>query len=158
MTKSLKQRMSEAYDQRLMQDTTARLEQERISRELHVKKLEIVTHKLITVAQAMDTSCEATDQSTGLPKYFVFDEFMVATQLFASVSPMQDISDHPALLAQFQISLVGIDSRGGSGHIQHWRIGTLRWLSYEGLFKSYTEAPPYLDFDLQKVKTMLGMS
>jgi len=153
---SLSKKIAEMQDAKLMVDATTQLEQERAKKEAEKKRLEIVTNTLIGVAESLEEECEPLGEAIGLPKYFRFSDFIVAVQLYDTVGidNLEPPEKVLKLLAQYFVALVGIDKRSGS--LEHYRIGMLRWLNFESIYKTVISAPTYLDFDLEKVQAKLG--
>lgn len=155
-TVSLSKKIAEMRDAQLMADAVNQLKQDRAKKKAVEQRIEIVTNALIIVAQSLEEGCEPLGEGLDLPKYYRFGDFIVVTQLFETVGlDNLESPEKPAkVLAQYFVALVGIDKRTGS--LETRRIGMLRWLNFESIFKAVTTAPTYLDFDPEKVLEKLA--
>lgn len=154
---SLSKKIAEMQDAKLMAGAATQLEQERAKKEANKQRIEIVTNALIVIADSLEEECEPIGEGIGLPKYYRFSDFIVMIQLYDTVGmeSLESPEKPTKMLAQYFVALVGIDKR--SGGLGYCRIGMLRWLNFESIYKTVTTAPIYLDFDLEKVREKLGM-
>lgn len=137
-----------------MDETEAHLAEERASQERHGRRIEVITSQLVVAAHRLNTVCEQLTPELELPKYYQFDDFVVAVRLFETTSDETKDSDEEHLVViQHYVELVGVDKR--SGYIGTCRIGMLAWLRYDSIYKTFVKAPTYMDFDVDRVKEAL---
>ncbi len=153
---SLIKKISEDRDARLLAESQARLAEERELRLRDERCLTIVTNSLITTAQKLSEDLEPLGNPVGLPSYYVLGGVVIVVQLFSSVQP-DDVSDEPKLVVtQNFVSVVGADKRSETS-VEHIRVGTLGWLNYDGLYRAISDAPSYLDFSAEKVRSRINV-
>lgn len=153
---SLVKKIAEDRDARLLAESQDRLAQERELRLRDERCLTIVTKSLITTAEKLSEELEPLGNPIGLPSYYVLGGVVIVVQLFSYVEP-ESVSDEPRLVVtQNFVSVVGADNRSETS-IEQIRVGTLAWLNYDGLYKAISEAPSYLDFDVDKVRERINV-
>lgn len=145
-------KITEDRDKRLLDQSAEELARQREEEDRTQRCLLIVTASLQARASTLDEPLEEVDEALGLPKYFVLGGVVVSVQMFTS--PTKEVRpdpDQPELVAaQYFLSVIGADKRSETT-IESIRVGTLKWLDYEGLYKAISNAPSYLDFDQGKV-------
>ncbi len=149
----LVEKVHEDRDQRLIVESAEELARQRDEHDREERCLVLVTTSLQTTAAGLQEPLEEVDEGAlGTPKYYVLGGVVISVQLFTSVT--RDIKPDPnqpkLVLAEYYVSVIGADRRSETA-VESIRVGTLKFLDYEGLYKAISEARSYLDFDPEMV-------
>lgn len=147
---SLIKKIEADRDAELLGKSEVRLGEERNRNERKSRLAVMVSGALQTVSLTLEEEFEPLGEGIDLPRYYRIGDVVLAVQLFTASRDELPDPDCPHLaLVEYYAALVGVDRRSGS--LENFRIGTLKWLNYQGFYKALTTAPSYLRFDADTV-------
>lgn len=156
----LADRIASDRDERLIKEAKLDLDRVREEQVRQEQCIVLVTETLRLKASGLQEPLEQVDDAIGLPKYYVLGGVVIAVQMFTShikeIKLPDPITAPELVTAQYYMSVVGADKRSPTS-VETIRVGTVKYLDYEGLYKTLSNAPSYLDFDAGEVLKRLGL-
>lgn len=156
---ALLDRVNEDRDKKLLAEAEQSLQQARAQQQVLERRLEIVGFTLEAKATLVDETLEVLYSTVvGFPTYFLFGGVVVMVQQFSNLSSdaETEIVNEGQVTTMYYVAVVGADKRSETS-TESIRVGTLKWLDYEGFYKAISNAPSYLDFDPRIVLERLGL-
>jgi hypothetical protein len=145
-------RIAKEQDQRLMEETTRRLDEERT----HVQNISQLNDIVKEAIKKLADSLEEEFEEIIPGSYFRIGDIIIM------VEPFQNQKDklpdpkqkHELIIMEYFVCLMGIDKR--NGRLDRIRIGTLKFLGYDSFYKTITEAPTYMELNASAVMKARG--
>ena len=142
---SLLDRISHDRDRELLETSEQQIQAERLQQAQVSQLKEIVRDALGKFARTLEE--ELTEIIPGA--VYQVGDIVLLVELFEKARTLPDPGQPSFAVLEYLVWLLGVDKR--SNRLDRRRLGTLKFLDYDGLYKEVVQAPTYLNLQATAV-------
>lgn len=146
-------RIEEERMRSFMEESAAVEKVKRAEQARERQRIEIVDCRVERFASDVGETLEQlTRAPVGQPRYYIVGDLILMVRRFATGKEQPDPSKPLDVTYSYCVYLACLNHEK---KLRYRKIGALRFLNYDGLYKTVSEAPPNWLFDAAAVKVML---
>ncbi len=138
-------KISDDHDQRLMKDTVERLEEERLAQSQALALGSIIGDVFNKLATALEEDMEVITSGT----FYRVGDLVFCVGLFQKKEGLPDPTNPKLAVMEYVVWLLGVNQR--TTQLDRVRVGTLKFLNYDGLYETVTKASANISFSADEV-------